>query len=395
MFYPMWASVLYIVSVFFSFVHFPYLVKSQAAGALAAPNDPRSAIVTISVSGQNGKCTGILIAANAVLTSASCLNDVVTAANSDLDKISVSIGISRVSGQRSIGISASDVRNMPAFCNGTTNIPENMTILGLSECVPSTIALPVEIQTTAIDPNLQYTFMGIDSSSVTYKTVSISNGPQSLYDQVASCGQIIKSQFLGDTASAGQLDLGDSGGGLIDPKTNKLVGLLVGLELQEDTSCPDCGPDKGFYTYKNGAVTTKVKKIAGVFNDLSYYLDSFIKKNTECLGSACNIQKICEAVVSDSSDGLITSSKTTDTASSTGAVSPTGSITATGSVTPTGPTNPTGSGSATDSGSATGPATPTGPTAPTGSGSATVSGSATGPATPTGPTAPTGSGSAT
>ncbi|PVV01580.1 hypothetical protein BB560_003997, partial [Smittium megazygosporum] len=308
MFYPTWAFVLYLASVFISFVHFPYLVKSQAGGTVATPDDPRSALATIAFAGKSEKCTGVLIAPNAILTSASCLDNTLNADSLNVDKLIVSFGNSQAVEKGPLEVSAIDIKEISAFCNGINKIPDNMAILNLSKCVPNTVALPIEIQEAKIDPSLQYSFIGIESGNVVKKMVSIGKKQQqSDNKEGASCGQLIKAKFLSETTSADQLELSDNSGALINPEGNVLVGLFIGLEPEEDSSCPTCIPDKKYKAGENNENKTKEKKNIGMYNGLRSFADIIKKSNNNCLGRKCNLQEICQEtqIQTESSKSLL------------------------------------------------------------------------------------------
>ncbi|OMJ20362.1 Trypsin [Smittium culicis] len=242
-------------------------LNKRILGGTAATLQNHPSIAYFSVDGDtNNYCTGSLIGPNVVITAAHCL---------------IQSGIDIASKWSLIKIGLGSVSPLPDNKN-TYRYPfkNDLAILTLTECVPPSVATPIDIgEASDVSP---YTFITSGFGFIepnkpvrgNLMEVEVYKTDTDFCENYFPLSEIGKTALCIDQDTTNGVCFGDGGGPLLSKDYKKLIGVTSSIGVSNQKVC---SADNTISTY----------------TILSGY-SNWIAKNTQCVGSSCSYDE-CES----------------------------------------------------------------------------------------------------
>ncbi|OMJ17986.1 Mannan-binding lectin serine protease 1 [Smittium culicis] len=252
-------------------------INKRILGGTASTLQNHPSIAYFSVEGDtNNYCTGSLIGPNVVITAAHCLTQSGINAPSKWKLINIGLGsVSPLSNNKNVY----KVNNVVLNTRYLDKAPfkNDLAILTLAECVPPSVATPIDIaEASDVAPNTFITsgFGFTDPNKSTagnLMEVEVYKTDFGFCENYFPLSEIGKTVLCIDQYSTNGVCFGDGGGPLLSKDYKKLVGVMSSIGIPDKKSC---NTDNTISTYII----------------LSGYLD-WIIKNTSCIGSSCSYKE--------------------------------------------------------------------------------------------------------
>ncbi|OMJ30145.1 Serine proteases 1/2 [Smittium culicis] len=266
-------------------------INKRILGGTAATLQNHPSIAYFSVEGDTDNyCTGSLIGPNVVITAAHCLTQSGINVASKWPLINIGLGSVSPLPTNNNTYKVSNVVLNTRFLDKAP-FKNDLAILTLTECVPPSVATPIDIGVASDVASNSFIASGFGFTDPNQPTtgnlmeVEVYKTDADFCENYFPLSEIEKTALCIDQYSTRGICFGDGGGPLLSKDYKKLIGVMSTIGI----------PDKRVCSADNTIST---------FTILSGYLD-WIDDNTSCIGSNCSYEdcksdnKDCDFSLSD------------------------------------------------------------------------------------------------